>query len=55
MTTTSVSSTLLAAYAGEVVGHSDDLLRLLRALTDRGIPRRDTVVRHVTGDEPELV
>jgi len=45
----------VAAYGGDVVGHSEDLSRLLRSLSDRGIPRRDTVVCYITGDDPEFI
>lgn len=45
----------VAAFGGEVVGHSDDLALLLRSLSDRGIPRRDTVLRYVTENDPEFI
>lgn len=45
----------VAAFGGEVVGHSDDLALLLRSLGDRDIPRRDTVIRYVSEDAPEFI
>jgi len=45
----------VAAFGGEIVGHSNDLAILLGSLSDRGIPRRDTVIRYVSEDTPEFI
>ncbi|MBX7111293.1 MAG: hypothetical protein K1X87_05540 [Dehalococcoidia bacterium] len=45
----------VAAFDGEVVGHSKSLSELLHSLRDHGISRQDAMVRYITKGDRALI